>query len=408
MNRRSRAACATALLTLFGAGLRAHDVTPPPVAELAIAENGERLNLTAHLPIAALSDVKLPRGSDGRILREGLEQPLQIVARDLAASLEFEQAGAPLPMPTLRAALTPDDGFVDVELGYLIRAGAGNLSARLSTFRAAGNPVAIVARFADASGRTRTFTVPERSERVTFDPDTTTAITHFVGRGATTLLDNWDVLLFVICLVVPGRPVRSRRLALLLMLTGETIGAAFTAAGWPVLQAAVLPAIMAVAASAIVIVALQSIVSPESGWLAPLSLGFGLANGVAVGHTFGGALAYAGNHPIAAFVTFIVVVLLVQLWVIVLLSSATGLLYRWGLPERIAALVTSIAVCHTALDRLADRSTVLAEVSDIGADHFLITLTLAWLVMVLAAGLLSARGGGAAFPGLPSPARARP
>lgn len=407
MNRRLPAACVTALLILSASALRAHNETPRPVAEFVIAPNGERMNVTAHLPIAALTDARFPRSSDGRVIRDSIEQPLQIVARDLAASLEFEQAGTPLPMPTLNATLAADDAFVDVELGYLIRTGAANLSARLSTFRAGGNPVAIVARFVTAAGSTRTFTVPERSERVTFDPDVTTAVTHFVGRGAATLLDNWDVILFVACLVVPVRTAAARRSALLCMLAGETLAAVVTAAGWPVLQPAVLPAIMAIAASAIVIVSLQAIVSPASRWLAPLSMGFGLANGVTLGHSFSQALPYAGTHPVAAFLTLITVVLLVQLWVIVLLSSASGLLYRWGAPARIAVLVTAAAVCHTALDELIDRSAVLSQVSSITADHFLIAVTMAWLLIVIAAGLASAGTAGPAVPGLAGSLRAR-
>jgi hypothetical protein len=408
MNHRIRAAVGGVLLVLASIGLRAHDEIPRPVAELVLTPAGERLDVTAHLPIAALTEVKLPRGNDGHILRDNLEQPLQIVAQDLAASLELQQDGVPLPMPTMQATLTPDDGFVDVELGYLIRAGVGNLAARVRTYRAGGNPVAVVARYVIAPGVSRTFTVADRSERVTFDPDTTTAMTHFVGRGARTLLDNWDVVLFVICLVVPFRAPRARRSALLVMLAAETLAAASTAAGWPALQPSVLPGVMAVAASAIVVVSLQAIVSPASGWLPPLSLLFGLANGAALGHTFRDALPYAGSHQFASFGVLIVVVLLVQLWVIVLLSAATGLLFRWGVPERIAVLATSAVVCHTALDLLIERSTVLAQLSAITAEHFLMALTLAWVLIVLAAGFRSANGTDGPDPQrLPQPARAR-
>ena len=56
-----------------------------------------------------------------------------------------------------------------------------------------------------------------------------------------------------------------------------------------------------------------------------------------------------------------------------------------------------------------DLHALVAQATTIGVDHFLIGLTLAWALIVLAAGLLSAaRPGGPDSPPLAYPASARP
>jgi hypothetical protein len=393
MTRGFRLLAAGVWLTLLATSALAHDETPKPVAELVVNRVGDRLTVTAHLPIAALADVNLPRGTDGHIDRNGIERPLQIVARELAASLELEQDHNPLPMPTLRATLTADESFVDVELGYVVRAGANNLSGRLRAFRAGVVQVPVVARFIVSPEITRTFEVNEGSERVTFDPDATTAIAYFVGRGARTLLDDWDVVLFVICLVVPIRAVHSRRSAVIALLVGEVAAASLTAGGWPAFETGTVPIVMAIAASALVIASLQAIVSPASPWLAPLALLFGLANGFALGQAFRDTLSFAGDHSTLSFVALIAVVVFEQLWLAALLSVAIALLYRWGVPERVAVIAAAAVVCHEALNRAVERAALVAEGTTITLDHFLTALTLGWALAVLLAGLLSARAG---------------
>jgi hypothetical protein len=408
LTRGSRLVALGVFVAAFAAVLRAHDEQPKPVAGLVVEASGERLTVRAHLPVAALADVNLPREPGGRLARNDLGPSLAIVARELASSLELAQDGAPLPMPTRQAAVTAEEGFIDVELGYVIRAGGGNLSARLRPFRAGASTVAIVARVVVSPGMMRTFEVSEGSERVTFDPDRVTAVTAFVGRGARALIANWDVLLFAICLVVPQHVRRGARSGVPVMLAGETV-AATVAAWWSPFEAAVLPAVAAIGASAIVIAALQAIISPASRWRAPLALLFGTASGLALGDTFRGSIALAGGHPVASFAALVVVVLLGQLWMVALIASATGLLYRWGLAERAAIIAASVGVCHEALGRVVDRATAFAQTTTIGLDRFLTGLTLAWALAVILAGVLSAiRAGGGAVSRLAGGAGARP
>jgi hypothetical protein len=401
------AACAV-LLLLGGTRLLAADDTPAPVAEIRITTEGERLTVFAHLPIAALSDVNLPREPGGRLITEQLGPPLQLVARNLATSLEFEQQEAPLPMPTLHAVLTADGTAVDVELDYLVRAGLGNLSARLSPFRALPDLVPTVARFIVSPNVTRTFEIRGAPERVWFEPTAAQALGQFVGRGARALVDGWNVALFVLCLVVPIGGARTWRSSAAALLAGEAIAASMAAIGGLVIPPAVVPAMLAIAASAVVIAALQAMVNPASRWRLPLALLFGAANGLLIGNTFRETLSLAGSHAALSFGALIAVILLGQIWLLALLFSATLLLYRWGVPERVAVITMTIYVSHEALHLIGDAAVRLTQTTPIGYEHFLTALTLTWAVVVLAAGLLSTGRGAASGPRvLPDIASAR-
>ncbi|MQA28600.1 MAG: hypothetical protein GEU82_02015 [Luteitalea sp.] len=398
MTGRSPIVVGALLLALFCTGVLAHQEAPAPTADFLIEPNGERLTVTAHLPIAALSDVNFPRDSSGRIVRDNLAQPLQVVAGAVASSIELEQDGDALPRPTSGALLTPDEAFVDVQLAYIITPGVRNLSARLQPFRSGFDRVPAVVRFVVSPGSIRTFVVAGASERVNFDPDATQAVGQFIGRAARALMSDWDYILFAICLLVPIRAGHARRSSVVALLAGEAAAATITAAVWPGLPVAAVPLISTVAASAIVVAGLQAIVSPVSRWLPLLALVFGLANGVAIGHTFRDGLSFAGSHPALSFAVFVAIMLLGQLWLGALISAASDLLYRSRVPERVVVLGASIAVCHEALDGVLDRGTELAETTTIGVDHFLTGLTLVLAIVVLLAGLVSALHAGGSGP----------
>lgn len=380
------------LLLVFGhAALVAHDTAPGPVVDILFRSDGERLAITARLPISAVSDANLPRDRDGRLVVEELAQPLQLVARQIASSLEVEESESLLAMPAVEAALAEDQASIQVRLVYRTR-GAGSLSARLHPFWTGFTTIPTVARFEDSRGAARTFEISGLPERVIFNPGVLQAASYFARTGSRVLLGSWDIVLFGIAIAL-ARDRRARRISAIALFACEIVAAA--AAAWLSWPPALLPAMMTLAASTIVVAALHAVFGGASRWLAPLAVAFGLASGFSVGHAFREALAYAGSHQVPSFGVLLIAVLLGHLWILTLLSSAVDALDRYGVPTRATAIAASIYMGHAALHRLGSTATLVAEATTVAPERIVLGLTLVWLVIVLAVNLLPVVRGGA-------------
>lgn len=382
---------AVLLLTTGLARLGAHDTTPPSAADVLVTPQGTQLTVLVTMPVAVVSDVVSDAnlaGSGSGPLGLDLEQSLQLVARDVAAGLDLEQGDEGLATAATRASLTPDGAFAIIELVYRMRPDAESPSARLYAFRAGGIMVPMVVRFAVSPGVSRTYTVTGDPARVVFSPSPLQALRQFIPRGTAAVLKGWSVLLFALCLAVPFRRHRSLRAACAALLAGEGLSSVLTASGAIVVTPGVLAATQAIAASAIVIASLQGVVGRLSRYLWPLAFGFGAANGFSLGDVFHHARLLAGDSPALAYAGFLFVILAGQLWMLTLLTTSVGLLYRWGLPERLAAIGVSVYAAHAALHRLNDHAAVVAESTTMTAGDFLTALVIAWALVVLAVGVI--------------------
>lgn len=381
---------AIALLVIIGGSPNAgaHPTVPEPMVEMFVKPDGDRLTVLVRLPIAVLSDANLPRDASGRLVPETSGPPLQLVARDIASNLELQQNDDLLPSPAIATSMAANGEFVEVVLTYSIRAGAGGITARLRTFRAGTGIVRTVAHYDAPATPTRTFTVAGDPERVAFDPRLVEVVRTFVARGTAALLSGGDALLFALCLALPLRREGALRAASIAFLTGEIATILICGAGGLLATPQSLATSQVAAASAIVVVALQVVTNPRSQWLAALALIFGLAHGLATGAAFLRDTSLGGSHVATALMTFLLVVTLGQIWMIALLSSAAALLFRWGLPERLAAVAAAIFVGHEALHRIADRGDALALLRGTTSDQILMTVTLIWAGLILCAGSL--------------------
>jgi HupE/UreJ protein len=260
---------------------------------------------------------------------------------------------------------------------------SGALSVRVNPFRAQGAPVRTVARYVMASGE-RIISVKGPIQRVTFDPGRLEVTRQFALRGLQSLVEGWDALLLLGCLLVPIR--RARTVAALVaavavaQVAGVVIGTIARS------EPQTLATLQVVAASGIVVASIQNIAGARLQWVRALALGFGVVYGFSQGNELSVARPFAGGHAVLAAVVFMSVSVFSQAWT----ATVLWLLRRWlddrGLSERIATIGLSGLIAHSAIHRVLERGQAVES----EFERLVTQLTIGWVVVILAVAAIEA------------------
>lgn len=370
---------------LLAVTVEAHDVIDPPSVEITFRPQGSRLVVDAHLPAAALAQANLPPTTGGETDRDA-GAPLELIARVFASALEVTQDGAPLPVSSADASKADDKNGAVVRLAYDLRGGA--LSARLPTYRAGAIRLITNAHVDPAGGVFRSFSVSGESVRVDLNPSRLAAARHMASAAVTRLRASSDLLLFVICLGVPLATRPWWLAALVCLLFGES--AAVLVSGSTGLDGVLpfLPAGRAVAASAIVIAALLAVADGRGRWVQPVAFIFGAAHGLGIRHDFQSERFLAGSYPSFGLAVFLVAMLLAQVWLAAVVRAGFTRIVHWGVPSRMLTIAIGVVSGHFALHRMTAIGRDLEALESETGGRWLGSITLAWLLGMLCAGVL--------------------
>ena len=190
---------------------------------------------------------------------------------------------------------------------------------------------------------------------VRLDPRWHQAAFQFVKLGFFHILDGVDHLLFLTCLVIPFRRLRS----LVAVVTSFTVAHSITliASAYNLAPDALWfpPLIETLIATSILYMALENIVSPQlkRRWL--ITFGFGLVHGFGFSFALRQTLQFAGSHLLTSLLSFNLGVELGQLLVLVLLIPSLDLLFRYVVTERMGTIILSALVAHTSWHWLTER-----------------------------------------------------
>lgn len=242
-----------------------------------------------------------------------------------------------------------------------------------------------VVHFLAPDGSERVFQYAGNPGLVRLDPSRLQAAATFVGLGFRHILGGLDHLLFVLCLVVPLRRLRSLvavitafTVAHSLTLIASALGLAPGALWFP-------PLVETLIALSIVYMALENIVGArlERRWA--IAFGFGLVHGFGFSFALRESLQFAGSHLLSALLAFNLGVELGQLLVIAVSVPALGALFRWVVPERAGAILVSAILAHSAWHWMADRARDLRQyrLGSPGLDAATVAGALRWLVLLL-------------------------
>ncbi len=415
-----RAAAVWAAL-LCAAGLAAaHDLPSDVRVQVWVKPEGTQLLLWVRVPLGAMNEVDLPLRGPGYLDLARADAALR-VAGELwfADNLSLFEDGRLLPRPRLlatRVALAADrtpatwpealaqlhrpalpvesdlywkQQQFDLLLAYSIAAqdAAFAIEPRLARM---GLRVATTLRFTPAAGPERAFAFHGNPGLVQLDPRWHQVALRFVQQGFWHTLEGSDHLLFLACLVLPLRRLRSLLVIATAFTVAHSLTLAATAFGLAPSGLWFAPLVETLIAASIVLMALENLLgtTPRRRWRAAFV--FGLVHGFGFAFALGETMQFAGAHQLNALLAFNLGVELAQVAVLLLCVPLFNAVLR-RLPPRsegVVLMLLSALLAHTGWHWLQERWAVLAKFPLPLLDAASLATLLQWLMAALAAALL--------------------
>jgi hypothetical protein len=417
----SRARFAGALLLIVlavPARVATHDVPNDVTVHAFLKPDGVRAHLIVRTPLGALRDIDFPKRGTEYLDVSRAEPALREAAtvwigREIEIYEEDRRLGEP-GIAAVRVSLPSDRSFqtfdaavahvngrpldtatdivwnqamLDVLFEYPISSDRSRFSIRPG-LQPLGQRVTMSLRFVKPDGTVRAFELHDDPGVVRLDPRWHQAVVRFVQLGFEHILGGVDHLLFLLCLVIPLRRVRT----LVLVVS------AFTAAHSVTLLAAAYdlapgglwfpPLVETLIAMSIVYMALENIVGAHVSRRWAIAFGFGLVHGFGFSFALRDTLQFAGSYLLSSLVSFNAGVELGQLAVLIVAVPALNLLFRYVVAERVGAIILSALVAHTGWHWMTERGGQLMQFPWPAFDPAAGALVLRW--MLLAVGLWAA------------------
>ena len=428
------------LVWALRATLGAHDIPSDITVQAFVKPEGPHLHVLLRVPLAAMADLEIPQRGPGYLDFARADTWLPTVAsRWMDDYAEVYEGDGRLTHPRIvatRVSLPSDKSFgsyeaafahittdpplsndtqlisnqalLDVLYEYAIQSDRSDFSIDL-VLEKLGLKVTTVIRFLPPGGAVRAFEFLGDPGLVRLDPRWHQAALRFVQLGFRHILDGTDHLLFLFCLVIPFRRFR----ALILVVTAFTVAHSITliSSAFNLAPNALWfpPLIETLIATSIVYMALENIVYAGAAPPPPLALarrrsprpqalislhfkhrwlvafGFGLVHGFGFSFALRQTLQFAGSHLLTSLLSFNVGVELGQMFVLLLLVPSLGLLFRYGVAERLGTIVLSALVAHTGWHWMLERGDQLRQFRFTWPtlSAALLAASVRWLMLIL-------------------------
>jgi hypothetical protein len=386
----SRVLAAVLLLSVAAASL-AHDIVGKATVLVYVKPEDKHLLVLVRAPLEALTEVQFPVRGPGYLDISAADTALQDAARIyVAGSFQFYADGEALPNAEIlktRAALPTDKSFVDFKtaseaidrprlpddenvywkqasLDVLLSIPIANPHAKFSVdpnLSKIAMETHTVLRFVPPTGDEKIFDYQGYPGRVELEPGFLHATTQFVALGFFHILDGIDHLLFLLCLAIPSRSVRS----LIPAITAFTIAHSITliSAALALVPTAPWfgPLIETLIAASVFYMACENTFGAQlkARWL--IVFAFGLVHGFGFSFILSDRMQFAGSHLISSLLAFNVGVELGQLLVLLLAVPLLGLFFKYVRSEKAGTILLSVIAGHTAWHWLTERGEQLLK-----------------------------------------------
>ena len=324
---------------------------------------------------------------------------------------DYDQAATGVGQP-----LAPDTvigfqmGYLDAHFVYPISSPNSVFSIESSLAAELGDYTKLAVRFIPFGEASRAMMLNGASGRVALDPPWYQASVGFIRLGIEHILSGIDHLLFLLCLIIPFRRVRS----LIPVITAFTLGHSVTLIGTAYGLAPVgrwfPPFVETAIALSIVYMALENIVgaSLRRRWI--IAGLFGLVHGFGFADALRDQLQFAGSNLLISLFSFNVGIEIGQLAVLCAFVPALALLFRGAMSGRMGIIVVSAIVAHTAWHWMQDRADVLWKTpwpQPTGAGLMILARWIVAVVLAVVAAKLLSKWIERKWPGHALPAESR-
>lgn len=362
-----------------------HEIPNRVTVQTYIRPAGDVLRMLVRVPLNSMRDIQFPlRGpgylelgevqpflfdaaqlwivdyvqlyEDGELLRNPEVTGARISLPSDRSFVSYEEAlanieGPPIPEST---DLYWEQAMLDVVIEYPIDSANSDFSI-FPELAHLGLTTLTVLRFDLPGAAERVYQFTGSPGMVELDPRWHQAARRFIELGFFHILEGIDHLLFIFCLILPFR----RLGPLITLVTSFTVAHSITlgisALGWAPNSLWFPPLVETLIAASILFMAFENIAGAKLKRRWTFAFGFGLIHGFGFSFLLRESLQFAGGHLTASLLAFNLGVELGQIVVLLIAVPALGLLFRYGMSERMGNLLFSALIAHTAWHWMADR-----------------------------------------------------
>jgi len=384
------------VLVLFGSisiERASADEVPLRVAVQAFVKpEGSVLSVLMRVPMDALGEIDFPtRGIPGSLIFSEADNALETAAytyiigavqlfegENLLTGYELKKVRVSLPsdrsfnsydlaLENINRPRIEDSvdlywrqGMLDLLVTYPIQSSDSRFSID-SRLAGLGVETNTVIRYVLPDDAERAFSFVGNPGLVYLDPSWFQASWRFVVLGFEHILEGTDHLLFLLCLVIPLRSVRSLvpvitsfTIAHSITLIGAVLGVVPSALWFP-------PLIETLIALSIVYMAFENIIGfdQRNRWL--VTFGFGLIHGFGFSFLLTESMQFAGGYLLTALLSFNVGVELGQLLVLCVVVPVLTFVFKRMPAEKVGVILLSALVAHSAWHWMAERYSALMQ-----------------------------------------------
>jgi hypothetical protein len=377
---------------LFGfMPVQAHDLPGKLTILMYVKPQGSQLLVLLRVPMEGLTEINFPLRGPGYLDFERAAPALKDAAHVyITDNMRFFANGAPLGparLGNMRVAHAGDKSFQEFDSALAHINGPPQTNAEEIYWKQAffdvavaydnvpeGAQLALDANLERLGVETNTvlrFLPPNSPERafdyigdpglIQLEPSWWYAFSRFVALGFEHILDGIDHLLFLFCLVIPARSVRT----LVPVITAFTVAHSITliASAFGFTPAALwFPSLIeTLIALSIVYMACENIVGAKQHrrWL--IVFAFGLVHGFGFSFILADRMQFAGAHLLSALLAFNVGVELGQLLVLLITVPLLRLAFRYFPSEKLGTIILSAVAAHSAWHWFTERGAALLE-----------------------------------------------
>jgi hypothetical protein len=368
---------------------RAHDLPGKLTLHMYVKPQDSQLLVLLRVPMEALSEIQFPlRGpgyldfalADGaftdaanvyitdnvRFFANGqdLGRPelaqIRVAHAGDKSFVEFDSAFAHIngPKPSNAEDIYWKQAFFDVLITYPNVPANAKLALDANLDRL-GIETHTVLRFLPSEGTERAFNYIGDPGLIQLEPGWWYAFSRFVVLGFEHILEGIDHLLFLFCLVIPSRSIRS----LIPVITAFTIAHSITlissAFGFTPSALWFPSLIETLIAASVVYMACENMLGAKlhRRWL--IVFCFGLVHGFGFSFILADRMQFAGSHLVSALLAFNVGVELGQLLVLLIAVPLLRLVFKYFPNEKIGTIVLSAIAAHSAWHWFTERGSDL-------------------------------------------------
>jgi hypothetical protein len=392
--RRLALAAVLAVLGLLATGATtlnaawAHDVPNEIIVRGFAQPKGDRLEVTARLPLILLSQLDLPRRGPGYLdldrINPSLDRAAVKVSSELVRFSEGDRRLAPvavehrISLPSEGAFDTYDDalrhirsqdlppatdvfwnqGYFDVYLAFPIGSEDADLYVDPIPPSGVGDKMEVLIQFISPDGPIRTYRLSGDADRVALDPSWYQAARTFVESGVAHILGGIDHLLFLLCLVLPLRNLRLLLPVVTSFTIAHSIALVASAQGLVPSGEWFPPLVEALIAGSIVYMAVENVIAPNLRRRWVITGVFGIVHGFGFSYGLQQEFQLAGDHLLTSLLSFNIGVEIGQIIVLMVTMPLLALLFRVAALHRFGIAVGSIFIGHTGWHWMIDRVAV--------------------------------------------------